>query len=587
MKAWGGPWLCAGVLLAPWAVPSALQGETPPAQEPIGPPVPPPAPRYHSAADLETLLRGWLGSGLSERLTVGTSAGGRELVGVVFGGKGQLPLGERPTVFLVGGLDGVSLSGAEAVVRVTEELLAAPERLPPDIAFLAVPFANPDGLARTLATATGDGRNDSPSDEDGDGAMDEDGPDAMDDDGQITSLLIEDRDGPWARAEDDRLLRPARPGDAPRYALAREGRDDDGDGRFNEDGPGGIVPDQDFPVDWRGPWTGAPSGPWPLASPEARALADLVLARRTALVLLFQGAHGGLALPGGVNFAAAGAGPAGAPGSAGTPILAPDRVAFELAGRRFAAATGRAERELLRLCEARGAERPGAMLDWVYLARGALALEVAAWGPSVEDGKAHAQDARFEGAAEEQGLAPSARRASALDRAWARWLDDTRGGIGFLDWQPIELGGGRSGLIGGWLPRTRENPPDELLATALRGLGDFVRTLAHDLPHLEIEVSELSRSGGDVCVLRARVRNRGSLPTGVGVGDGALGAMLRLELQEGVKVLVGEQDQPLGHLAGGGASPELSWVLMIPESAALSLRVETPWLAPVVREVRP
>ena len=98
---------------------------------------------------------------------------------------------------------------------------------------------------------------------------------------------------------------------------------------------------------------------------------------------------------------------------------------------------------------------------------------------------------------------------------------------------------------------------------------------------------ELTRSGGDVCVLRARVRNRGSLPTGVGVGDGGFGAVLRLELPEGVKVLVGEEHHELGHLAGGGASPELSWVLSIPESAALSLRVETPWLAPVVREVRP
>ena len=374
MRAWGRLVLVAGAMpVAALVLPAAprvaaAQTAQAGAESPIGPPAPQPAPRYRPAAELDPLLRGWLGTGLAERLSLGTSAGGRELVGVVFGGRGQLPLNERPTVLLIGGLDGVSLAGAEAVVRVTDELLAAPERLPPDIAFLAVPYANPDGLARTLASATGDGRNDAPADEDGDGAADEDGPDAQDDDGQITSLLIEDQAGRWARAEDDRLLRPARPGDAPRYALAREGRDDDGDGRFNEDGPGGIVPDQDFPVDWRGPWTGAPSGPWPLASPEARALADVALARRCALAVLFQGAHGGLAMPGGVGLAA----PAdGAAGEEGTPILAPDRVAYELAGRRFAAATGRPERSPLRLCDARGAERPGAALDWLYLARGA------------------------------------------------------------------------------------------------------------------------------------------------------------------------------------------------------------------------
>ena len=80
---------------------------------------------------------------------------------------------------------------------------------------------------------------------------------------------------------------------------------------------------------------------------------------------------------------------------------------------------------------------------------------------------------------------------------------------------------------------------------------------------------------------------RGSLPTGMGVDDGDLGARLTLEAPEGVKVLVGETQHALGHLAGGGASAELSWVLMIPESASLTLRVETPWLAPAVREVRP
>jgi hypothetical protein len=566
-------------------VDGANGGETPAAPDRPAAERAPPA--YRVEGDLDALFRGWLGSGLAERLELGTSAGGRPLEGLVFGGSGQRSLAERPTILLIGGLDGVSNAGTEAVLRVTDELLAAPERLPADVAFLAIPWANPDGLARQMRDGTGAGRNDLPRDEDGDGMTDEDGPDDLDGDGVITSLLVEDPDGPFARAEDDRLLRPARPGDAPRFTLAREGRDDDGDGRFNEDGPGGIVPDLDFPVDWRGPWSGAPTGPWPLASREARALADLVLERRVAIALLFQGNHGGLASPGGVPLA-----PPGTPPEAvvGTPVDPADRVAYEHVARLFASEVRRPLAPVPRLMDARGEERPGAALDWLYLACGVLALEVAPWGPAVDPAvQPHAQDAHFASvsAADSQAVAePDARRASRIERAWAAWVDNAHGGMGFLDWQPVELGGGRAGWIGGWKPRTRLNPAPALLPLATSGLGDFVRRLAADVPAIAIEAS-IERTGGNVCVLKARVRNRGGLPTGAGVAADELGARLTLEVPQGAEVIVGARAQDLGVLAGGAASLEHSWVLLLPESASATLRVETPWLPTAQREVRP
>jgi len=576
--------------------PSATSEDPPPAEAEPAPPAPK---RYRDPGELDTLFSGWLGSGLAERVDLGRSAGDRPIAGLVFGGSGERSLAERPTVLLLGGLDGVSTLGSEAVLRVVDELLAAPERLPSNVAFLAVPWANPDGLARSLASDGTDGRNDEPRDQDGDGAIDEDGPDDLDGDGLITSLLLEEPGGPLARAEDDRLLRPARPGDAPRYALVREGRDDDGDGRFNEDGPGGVVPDLDFPVDWRGPWAGAPTGPWPLASPAAKSIAELVLGRRVAIALLFQGSHGGLASPGGVALTEAtslGEGSAVTRPARGTPLFPADRVAYELAERRFAAALARAEEPVPRLMDARGEERPGAALDWLYLARGVLALEVAAWGPEVETAaRARPRDARFAtgaaGAAAtldpSQTGDPDARLASEIERAWAAWVDNTRGGIGFQDWQPIQLGPSRAGWVGGWLPHTRVNPPADLVSSVTQGLGDFVRRLSGDVPRLEIEVEPVERNDGDVCVLRARVRNRGGLASGVGVANGGLGAVLTLDVPDGAEVLVGDREHDLGHLAGGGASAELSWVLLLPENAAATLRVETPWLPPVVREVRP
>lgn len=548
------------------------------------PPTPEPA-RYRDAGEVAALVTGWLGSGLAERIEVGASVGGRTIEAIQFGGGGATPLSERPTIFLVGGLDGVSLAGAEAVLRVTGELLAAPDKLPAEATFVAIPWANPDGLERWMRSGTGDGRNDRSVDDDRDGTADEDAPDDVDGDEVVLSLLLEDRDGPWARADDDRLLRPARPGDGQRYRLVREGRDDDGDGRFNEDGPGGVVPDLNFPVGWRGPWTGAPSGRWPLSEPAARALADLAIERRTAAMLVFQGNHGRIASPGGV------------PLGDEVPDLPADRVAFEHVTERFNAATGRAQAGVRRLAEARGEERPGAAIDWSYVALGALSFEVAPWGPRVEGAarKPKATDARY--GREEAGGEHGERQAPAREREWASWLDNTRGGIGFIDWQPIDLGGGApgaglngvAGWIGGWEPRTRVNPPPELLPDVLRGMSSFVLELANGLPVLDVE-AEAVRESGDVVVLRARLRNRGALPTGVGPlgGEPARGgASLTLRVPEGAELLVGEETVALGHVAGRGASTELTWLLLAPEGAVLALEARAPWHAPVEKVVRP
>src|SRR5207244_1639464 len=82
-----------------------------------------------------------------------------------------------------------------------------------------------------------------------------------------------------------------------------EGKDDDGDGRFNEDGPGGVVLDLNFPVGRTGPWLDDLGGVLPLSETLSRSYADFALSRRVAIVLLLQGNHGRLAIPGGTKSA--------------------------------------------------------------------------------------------------------------------------------------------------------------------------------------------------------------------------------------------------------------------------------------------
>jgi zinc carboxypeptidase len=556
----------------PAAPPAPAPAETKPAEtkpdEPAAAPAPDPRAAYLFLEDRDALLRSWGQSGLVERLELGTSAGGRELFGVQFGVAGPRPLAERATLFLVGGLDGVSLSGSQAVIAVVSDLLAHPELLPPEAAFVAIPWANPDGLARWRSRGTGGGRNDRGIDDDGDGQVDEDGPDDLDRDGMILEMLLEDPTGPWVRAGDSRFLRAAREGEAPRYLRLREGADDDSDGSYNEDGPGGVLLDRNFPIGWedcRGP----ESGPWPLSEPDSNSLAQLLLARRTAVVLVFQANHGQLATPGGRE--------------ARSPVLlAEDEPTYRRLAEVFGSHTGRSQAHALTLREARGEPWPGSLVDWSYGALGALAMEVGVWGPEVQNGVRAPVDAYFKNGKPEPekdgGVSP-------VEQAWARWLDDTRGGSGFVDWQPIELPGTQGASIGGWERDTIVNPPIDVLPQALRGLDAFVSDLARNLPRLEVDLREPKREG-KVCLVKARVKNMGTLPSGVGPGAPASAVRLRLELTPGVTLRAGQLETAVGHLPGRGSSDEYSWLLIAPEGSVVSIVVESAWSPPSVREVR-
>jgi hypothetical protein len=519
--------------------------------------------------EADAVLASYLGSGLAERLELATSAGDRPLVALAFGGRGVLPLSERTTILLIGGLDGLSLSGSEAVLAAIDSLLAHPERLPGHVAFVAVPWANPDALERALERGWSDGRNDRPMDDDGDGEIDEDGPDDLDGDGAVLDMLVEDREGPWARASDARFLRPARPGEAPRFWRVPEGRDDDGDGRFNEDPPGGVAPDRNFPVGWRASRAVSCDGPWPVSEPETGALVELVQSRRSAVVLLFQGNDGTLS------------GPGRAIGGEGGLVLplSEDRATFERLAQSYARHAQRAFETRTHVPAAHG----GAAVDWLYAARGSLACEIAVWGPQVEAGRVDARaprDARFEREERAHADVPAA------DLAWARWLDDTRGGIGFVEWQPVDLGAGRSGWIGGFQPDTCQNPPADAWARALEGVGPFVLELATSMPKLSIDVLEMRREGR-VCVVRARVQNEGALPSGVGQRGRDHALTLALVLPEGASLLAGEPVRELGHLPALGASAEEGWVVSAGEGAVLRLEARSVWLPTLVRELRP
>ncbi|MEE8468313.1 MAG: hypothetical protein V3T22_07655 [Planctomycetota bacterium] len=511
------------------------------------------------------------GQGWVRLLAWPRSRGGLEVPALLFGAPGPVPLNERPTVFLVGGLDGVSFAGGEAVLRAIHGLLLGRETRK-DLAFVALPWAAPDGLQRAFDGTSWTGRNDFECDVDLDGRIGEDPPDDLDGDGRALEMLISDPSGKWTPSADPRFLVPAGEGDGPRYRRVPEGADDDRDGDYNEDDARGVCLDRNFPVGWRSLGGG---GSLPLSEPVARRLADEVLARRTVLVLVFQGEHGLLARPGSVS-----------PGEGGLDA-AQDAETFDRLARAFALHTARKRVDAPALHAVHGEPRPGSFIDWCYGVPGVIAVEVAAWGP----GGWASRPPPTAGAGTGVDPMRTGPPLVGVESAWSTWLDEVRGGVGFVPWHQVELGSGVRALVGGWAPRTRHNPPDDELGRALTGMPGFVGECIAALPRLEIVLVEVEREDSLVRLV-VHVSNTGALRTSLVVtgrwaGTASGQVHVTLELPDGARLVAGESAQALAPLPGGGLGPRMEWLVAAPAGSVLRVTARTPWCVPAVRELRP
>jgi poly(3-hydroxybutyrate) depolymerase len=229
-------------------------------------------------------------------VSIGKSIEGRDIPLLEITDRRSGSASEKPAVWIEGAIHGNEASSSMAVLYAAWQFAANPERsrtvdrLLGRTTLYAAPVVNPDALHHYLTEPHSHWRprfNYRPHDADGDGRVDEDGYEDLDGDGEIGQMYVEDPQGPFVR-KGERIVR----GDgSPRYrVVGREGRDDDGDGRFSEDPPGGVNLNRNFPVGFRPrrDFEGM-RGPRALSEPETRAIVDAVTTRRN--VALFLDVH--------------------------------------------------------------------------------------------------------------------------------------------------------------------------------------------------------------------------------------------------------------------------------------------------------
>lgn len=477
---------------------------------------------YHTYDETVTLLREWAARhpDLVELYSVGQSFEGREIWQITIANKKNLKHTDRPALFIEGGRHAGEISGIEATLYFINHVLTRygsdPEitRLVDTKTIYAKPMNNPDGASLYHLTAQTLRSTVRPHDSDGDGLLDEDAGEDLDGDGFIRQMrkfvgkgkgtAIKDPKDPKGRA-----MRRVPQGEGD-YELYQEGIDSDGDGRYNEDGIGGLDLHRNYPENWRPMreetgrgYTQGGAGDYPLSEPETRA------------VYLFLMAHPNVAIVQSLDTA--------------VPMILRGPSTSKSEETMFPA-----DLELIQKFDKKGLEITG--YPWagdtyfVYATRGGVnPLTGEAPRPTPLFG--HGPDFGYSsyGAVWYGNEIWNGGRFVDYDKdgrhdEWEvlRWNDENRAGKGdFKDWTAFTHAALGEVEIGGFNPKFySQNPPADMLEPWARNEALFNLYLAQQLPQVRI-VSATARPSATAGVLDVEmtVTNEGLMPTALDIAQ--------------------------------------------------------------------
>jgi len=201
---------------------------------------------------------------------------------------------EKPAMFIDGNRHSSEVTAAESAFWMLHHMLTnygsdqEITRLLDNFTFYFRPKNNPDGSQLYLETAQSLRSTIRPYDSDGDGLLDEDPAEDLDGDGQSRQMRMKVPMGEGNYIIDERdpkgrLMKRVgdKKGD---YKVMSEGVDNDGDGRINEDGVGGLDLHRNYPENWRPMkektgrgYTQRGAGAYPLSEVETRSLVIFLL----------------------------------------------------------------------------------------------------------------------------------------------------------------------------------------------------------------------------------------------------------------------------------------------------------------------
>ncbi|MBI2946476.1 MAG: hypothetical protein HYY23_02445 [Verrucomicrobia bacterium] len=501
----------------------------------------------------------------------------------------------RPAMLLVAGIEGNDLAGTSSAVHWMRQLADgyandnATKRLLDSTTLYIFPRLNPDAAASFFAVPKQESPvNGKPVDEDHDGLIDEDGPEDLNGDGLITWMRIEDPEGEYILdAADPRLVMKAdkSKGERGRWRYLVEGRDNDRDEAWNEDGPGGVNLNRNFPYNYQ--FFAGTGGLHQMSEIETRALADFIVDHANIGIVFTFGSVDNLVQT-----------PKAEPGGKRPPTAIQER------DLPFYRELGKAYRDPIGLKkELQGNSEPGTFSDWMYYHRGRLSLAAKPWSPALQielaktktekgtdkpkdDTTAAKPEPKKDDKKEPEKPAsdpkPDAKAPADVDkrneeeRAFLKWIDANAPAL-FVPWKVFEHPDfpNRKVEIGGFAPFARTNPPQKQLDEFAEKHAKFLTSLADKLPRVGFQRAEAKHLGESVYEIVVKVENTGYLPTALAQGvttREVLPTRLVFDVDKN-DILAGLKSSALGPIEGSGGVMEIRCTLRAKGRTRLGVEV--------------
>jgi len=490
---------------------------------------------YHTYDEVNAFLRKWASeyANLVDLYSVGKSFEGRDIWQITITNKSTGKDTDKPAMFIEGNRHSGEVTAAESALWFAWHILSSygkdPEitRLVDTKAIYIRVKNNPDGSELYLNTAQSNRSTVRPYDDDRDALLDEDPPEDLDGDGFILQMRKKVEPGKGTMILDPadpagRLMKRATDGKGD-YIVSAEGVDNDGDGRTNEDGVGGLDLHRNYPENWRPMpgldltgrgWTQGGAGEYPLSEPETRAVFTFLLQHPNISVVQTMDTTVPMLLHGPST-------------SRMSESMFPEDMKiyqyFDEQGKKITgyasagdtywdyANQGRDERDMRTRAAEMGFEIPrepqgsplfGHSPDFGYLYYGAVWYGDELWnGGRVKD---------YDG------------NGRITDLESLRYIDEELGGRYFKPWTKSIHPTLGEVEIGGFNPKYwRQNPPVEILEEWIRKEALFNLFMAKSLPQVKIVSAEIKpvKKEADTFEVVAVFTNEGFLPTALKMAD--------------------------------------------------------------------
>ena len=479
------------------------------------------------------------------------TAGGKDIFAITIG-NGDMD--DKPGIAVVGGVDGRYILGRELALGFAESLIRSSqvpeiENILKKVTFYVFPDMSPDATEQFFGELKYERNvNSASADDDRDFISGEDPFEDLNGDGYITLFRVKDPSGTFIPdREDARIMVTAdlSKGELGSYIVHSEGIDNDKDGRYNEDGPGGISFNRNLTYNYEE--FGTHSGLHPVSEAETKALMDFLFDHYNIYMTFAFGPQDNLGQP--INSSERPADPASSspdqvPGDGGmrtqgqrgkfTNILTTDKEINKLVSDRYHEIT-----------ELKGApsvkQDPGNFMEWSYFHYGRYSFSTPGWWFEAEKGKNP-------------------------EIAFLKYAAENITGDQFIPWKEINHPDfpGKIAETGGIKPFATLNPPAEKIEELVRKHFKFLITVAEMHPRLEFLDLKVEKKDDNIFRVSLKVHNSGIFATCAESGENNMWTRLMrisVETSGNQKLLSGHKVQGIPRLEGDETA-EFSWLII-------------------------